>query len=451
MKWLALEKNATFSNKEIIAFFIPIFFEQLMVSCLGIADTLMVSHLGETAVAGVALVNRIDNFAKRFFVALAQGGSVVLSQYIGAKDKELSEVSLKNNIRIVSFFGCAVAIIMLLFKSQIINLLFGNADADVLAVSNTYFSITALSYPAIALYNAGTATYRAMGESRIPFVAAISMMAINLVLKYIFIFIIDMGVVGAGLSTLLAMAIVGVVLLVMLKSHNNKVRLVGLFKLDFNKDIVSRIFRISIPNGIENGMFELGALLIAGLVSGLGTAAIAADQISRNLCPFVYTISVSLNSVIMVIVGQCMGAGRPDEAEMYTKHILKIDYLLEIINVIIFVAFLQPIISLFNVSLEAQSYTYRIMFMYAIGIITFYPLSFYIPSAMRGAGDTKFVMIISTASMFLFRIFAAYICVYKLNLGIVGVWVAMILDWVIRAFIFTARFINGKWKLKKVI
>ena len=451
MRLFRLERDARFSNKFIILFLLPVLFEQLMVAGLGIADTFMVSFLGETAVAGVALVSRIDNFAKQFFVALAQGGSVVLSQYIGAKDLFKSRVSLKNNITIVVSIGLSVMLLMVIFKNQVLNLFFGGAEQNVLAISSTYFTVTAFSYPFVALYYACSAAFRAMGESKIPFIASIIMMSINLLLKFIFIFKMDLGVTGAALSTLIAMALVGFWLLIMLKSHNNKVFIDKIFKFDFNKKIAGQILSVSVPNGIEQGMFQLGALLIAGLVSGLGTAAIAADSIARSVSPLLHSMGASFNAVMMTVIGQCMGAGKSDEADFYTKHILKLDYLFTFINAILFLLILKPMISAFNVSSEAHTFAFQIMLLYTVGTISVYPLSFALASALRGAADTKYVMMISTASMFLFRIGAAYIFVHLFRLGVLGTWVAMVLDWVIRTMIFVFRFAKGKWKLNKVI
>ncbi|MBQ3096951.1 MAG: polysaccharide biosynthesis C-terminal domain-containing protein, partial [Kiritimatiellae bacterium] len=265
MRFLKLPEGARFSNKAILLFLLPVLFEQLMMSGLGIADTFMVSSLGETAVAGVALVNRIDNFAKQFFLALAQGGSVLLSMYIGAKDPKQARNSLKTNIRIVVSIGLALMLVMVIFKQQILRLLFGGAEAEVLAISSTYFSVTAFSYPFIALYYACSASFRAMGESRIPSIASIMMMVINLVLKYLFIYHFDMGVSGAAFSTLLAMGIVGFILIIMLMRPSNKIVLSGLLKFDFDFGIAKRILSVSLPNGIEQGMFQLGALALAGL------------------------------------------------------------------------------------------------------------------------------------------------------------------------------------------
>jgi len=422
-----------------------------MMSGLGIADTFMVSSLGETAVAGVALVNRIDNFAKQFFLALAQGGSVLLSMYIGAKDPKQARNSLKTNIRIVVSIGLALMLVMVIFKQQILRLLFGGAEAEVLAISSTYFSVTAFSYPFIALYYACSASFRAMGESRIPSIASIMMMVINLVLKYLFIYHFDMGVSGAAFSTLLAMGIVGFILIVMLMRPSNKIVLSGLLKFDFDFGIAKRILSVSLPNGIEQGMFQLGALAIAGLVSGLGTAAIAADQIARNISPLMHSVGAAFNAAMMMVIGQCMGAGKPDEATMYTKHILKLDYLMTVADAAVFLIILRPVVSVFNVSAEAQNYAFWIMVIYSLGSCIMYPLSFALASALRGAGDTKFVMVVASASMLLFRIGAAYIFVHLFHLGVIGAWVAMVSDWVIRSVVFTTRIAHGKWKTKKVI
>jgi len=450
--FLSQPKGVRFSNRDMILFFLPVFLEQLMLAGLSVADTFMVSaKLGTTALAGVALVNRIDNFAKQFFLALAQGGSVVLAQYIGAQNEKNAQKSLKNNIQIVVGIGAVFMLLMILFKKQFINLFFGGAENSVLAVSLQYFSITAYSYPFAALYYATSSLFRVMGESRIPFIGSMVMMGINLVLKYIFIFLLDMGVIGAGLSTLLAMGITGFILLFMLTMKKNEVRLVKIFNPEFDFKMSKRILRISIPNGIEQAMFQLGALILAGLVSGLGEDAINADQLARNLTPMIYGVSAGFNALILMVIGQCMGAGDISEAVRYKRHIIRMNHLFVAAVGVIFLIFAKPMISIFRVSTQSEEWTYQILLVYVIGSILFYPRSFATPSALRGAGDTRFVMVVAAASMFLFRIGCAYICVHLFKLGVVGIWVAMVSDWVVRMIIFEYRFKKGKWKHNRVI
>lgn len=451
MKLLALPKGSRFTNKQIIVFLLPIFFEQLMVAGLNIADTFMVSFFGDISVAGVALVARIDTFVKSFFTALAQGGSVVMSQYIGAQDPEKSRLSMKNNIRIVTIIGLFVMLVMVLFRPQILHLLYGSADAEVIAVSNDYFTVTALSYPFVALYYANSASFRAQGESKIPPIFAIVMMVLNLILKYIFLFVMKIGIKGAALSTLISMAITGLIMFFILYSKKNKVPFEGFFKHDFKKENVFRILKVSVPNGIENGMFQLGALLIAGLVSSLGSVAIAADHQARTISALVHSMGTSFTAVMMMLIGQCMGAKRPDEARMYKKHILKLDYIFTAVNVVIFLIVLRPVISLFGVSAEVKDTAVNILTLYSVCSAFFYPTSFAVAGALRGTGDTKFVMMVSVCSMFIFRIGAAYFFAKFLNMGIMGTWVAMVSDWVIRSVIFHIRFRRGKWAENKVI
>lgn len=451
MRLLSLPQNSRFSNKEIFAFFLPVLFENLMIAGLNVADTTMVSYVGETAVAGVSLVSRIDTFVKQFLVAFAQGGSVVLAQYIGADDEHSARSALKTNIKIVFAIGLVIMTLMIVFKAQVLDFLFGGAEKAVIDNSLLYFSYTAISYPFFALYNVGTASFRATGETRTPFAAAVIMMIINLILKYIFIFLLDMGTMGAALSTLVSVAIVGITLVSLLHSHHSKIRISGLFRPEFDFSLAKRILGVSLPNGIENGMFQFGALAIAGLVSGLGTVAIAADALARSVSPLVHSAGSAFSMCIMVLVGQCMGAGDTDDAARYAKHIIKIDYLFTFGNVLLLILFMSPILGIFSVSQAVTDEAYRILLLYSCGSVLFYPSSFALPSALRGSGDTKFVMLVSVSSMFIFRIGAAYIFVNVFSLGVIGTWVAMVCDWVIRGTVFWIRFLKGKWKQNKVI
>ncbi|MBE7034481.1 MAG: hypothetical protein E7406_09685 [Ruminococcaceae bacterium] len=265
MKLLALPQGARFTNKQIMAFLLPIFFEQLMVAGLNIADTFMVSFFGDVSVAGVALVSRIDTFAKSFFLALAQGGSVVMSQYIGAKDSKKAQLSMKNNIRIVTLIGILVMLVMVIFRPQILNLLYGKADKEILLVSNDYFMVTALSYPFVALYYANSSSFRAMGESKIPSMFSIIMMVTNLVLKYIFLFVLDMGIKGAALSTLVSMALTGIAMLVILHRKKITFRFQGFLNPILRRKAFFRYSEFLFPTELKTECFSWVRSLSQGL------------------------------------------------------------------------------------------------------------------------------------------------------------------------------------------
>lgn len=418
---------------------------------LGIADTFMVSSIGESAVAGVSLVTSVDKFVRQVFSALAAGGSVVLSQYIGAENGEKAEEALRSCTHVVFVIGCVVSALMLALNKPIFSLLFGGAEPPVMEASQIYFFCTASSYPLMALYNVGTASYRAMGNSRIPLFASLSMMAVNLGLKYIFIFVMKMGVAGAGLSTALGMGLVGIALLLLLRNPKNRVPINRLFYFRYDWSLIGRIFRVSVPNAIENGMFQFGLIVLQGLVSTLGTTSIAANGIASNLNPLLGCVSIGFSMSLMVIVGQCMGAGKPDEAALYIKNVLKLIYLSLAVFSIIFALLTGGLVSLFGLSPETEQLAIHIVHWYNLTCLLLYPSSFGVAYGLRGAGDTRFAMVVSVSSMFLLRIGMAYVFVNVFHTGVMGIWYAQTLDWLARSILFWARYFRGKWKKIKVI
>jgi len=451
MNFLKQSDNCRFSNKTILLFVLPIFLEQIMIAFIGIADTYMVSSFGEAAVAGVSLVTSIDKFVKSIFTGLAAGASVVISQYIGADDKSNASKSMKTGIQILFLMTIVISALMIIFKRPVLNLLFGAVEKDVMDSSIKYFSISAFSYPFVSLFSVGCSSYRAMGNSRITFYASLLMLGINLVLKYIFIYHLDMGVTGAGLSSLIAYGIVAVILIVSLHNTDNKVHLDKIYAFEGTKKMIMSIFGIGIPNGIENGMFQLGHILLQNLMSTLGTVAIAANALYSNLSPLYHSLNSGFSLGITTFVAQCMGAGKPDEARYYMRHILKLTYVFTAVNGIIVIILSKPLISIYGLSQEVTNVGHKLLLIYLSGAIIAYPSSFTLANGLRGTGDTKFTMTVSMLSMFGVRIGLAYIAVYVFKMGVYGVQLVMVLEWFEKGIIYHIRERRGKWQNIKVI
>ncbi len=453
MKFLQLPKDAKFSNKAIFVFLLPIFVEQILIAAMSTADTLMISKIAnsESALAAIANVSRIDVLIKQIFTALAAGGSVVVSQYIGAKRFKEANQSLKMSLYSIMAITILMSAVLMLFRNQILGSLFGTVEASVTENSLIYFTVAICYYPFMSLYNTCSAAFRAMRESKIPLIGSVAMMGINLLLKYIFIFKYDMGVFGAGLSLLFAYALTGFVLLVMLCSKHRVAFIERLFHLDFNFGMIKRIFKIGIPNGIENGLFQLGALILQVLVATMGTVAINANHLGHSLTPLMYTASSAFSLGVLTFVGQCMGAGNPDEAAFYTKHILKLQHTVLVILAAILIPSIPLLVSIFGMSEEISTTTEAILYLYFISSLFVYPSSFTLANALRGTGDARFTMIASICTMFLFRIGFAYVLAYAFNLGVMSIWIAMVMDWAIRTIIYQIRFRRGKWKKHHVI
>ena len=306
-----IPEDFPFSGKYILLFMLPIIFEQFLVSSLSIADTFMVSMLPDssTALAGIANVSRIDLLFKQIFVALAAGGGIFIAQYLGAKQREDANRALKHGVYSMFAIATILAIIMEIFKVPLLNLLFGKVEEQVMQQSVTYYSITILSYPFMALFNAGTASFRSMGKSKATFIASIAMMAINLILKYIFLFPLNMGILGAGLSLLIAYAVVGVALFIMLLSPKNPAHIDKPFDLKMNFNLLGRMYGVALPTGIENGLFQLGALILQTLVATLGTAAINANHLTNNLRLVTTCCNPNLENAFLIVKLFCSTYG----------------------------------------------------------------------------------------------------------------------------------------------
>ena len=237
----------------------------------------------------------------------------------------------------------------------------------------------------------------------------------------------------------------------MLHSQHNEIYIDNIFKFQWDGRMSKRIFSIGVPNGIENGMFQLGALILQQLVVSLGTTAILANSLGHNLICLMYSMSNTFTLAMSPFVGQCIGAGKSDEAVFYTKYILKLEYIFLLINFVLIMPFIRPVALVFHISPEATEIGVFIMITYAISSITLHPLSFALANAWRSVGDVKFTMSVSIVSMFAFRIGFAYLLVHVFHIGVEAIWYAMYADWVIRGSVFVIRFKRGKWKNIKVI
>jgi len=448
---IRLKQEGLFANKMIVNLLIPILIEQIMIVAIGIADIVMVAHVGETAVAGVSLVATVDALVKTLIFGLAIGGSIVVSQYIGKDELHNANKAIKMTLYSILFLALLVSVTLFLFQEQFLTLISGNVEVEVMKNTRTYFSLLLFSYPFFAAYYVVSASFRAMSASKIPMVCSLIMMLMNLILKVILIYKFNFGVFGAGISTLISAMFIGVVMIVLICKPSNIVHIekISEIKLDFS--MIKRILGIGIPNSIENGIFYIGILILQRLIASFGTTAIAANAIGYSLAPISHIICASYGLVVVTVVGQCMGAGKTDQAVMYTKHILKLTYIMALLINIICIFSNGFLVGCFNLSQETSRLASNVFYLYCIGVTFFYPTSFVLPNALRASGDTKFAMTASISTMFGVRIGLAFVFGKYMNMGLFGVWVAMQMDWFVRSVIFVFRFRQGKWKEIKVV
>ncbi len=435
-----------FSNRKLVRLIVPLVIEQALTVLVGMADGVMVSSVGEAAISGVSLVDAIAAVVLMLFAALATGGAVVTSQYLGAQDQNKANRSAGQLVLMATFLGVCTMVPCMVYARELLRLCFGAIEPDVLAAGITYLQITALSFPFIALYNAGAAICRSTGDSRSSMNVSLLMNAINVFGNAFCIFVMKMGVEGVAIPTLISRLVAGVVMVVMVCGKNRELRLTrdGLTSLD--RRMMGSILRIGIPSACENCFFSLGRLMVASMITLHGTYQVSANAVAGSIDRVATLMGHAMGFAMVTVVGQCVGARDPKQATHYTKKLILWDYIAQGTGFVLILLFVNILTGFYgSLSPESRELAGKLSSMHAFMGIFLWPLSFVLPNALRAANDVKYTMWVGIFSMLMVRIGGSWLLCVHLGWGAVGVWTAMICDWVFRTAFFLPRFLSGKW------
>lgn len=435
------EKIGTmFSGKDLRKLIIPLIIEQTLAVMVGMADTMMVATRGEAAMSGVSLVDTIAILLIGLFGALATGGAVVSAQFLGHKEPGKACRAANQLVIAVGAVSITIMVLSLVFNKQILYLIYRDVDADVMNYARTYFYITAVSFPFLAVYNAGAALFRAMGNSKISMYVSLAMNGINVVGNAFFLFVMNWSVEGVATATLISRVVAAVIMLLLIRKPTNTIHIDEHFRLGFDWKMIKRILNIGVPNGLENSIFQLGKILVSGLTASFGTTAIAANAVAGTIASFEVIPGSAMGLAMITIVGQCVGADDEKQMRYYTKKLMAISYgAMFALNILVLLG-LDGIVWLYSLEPATAEVAKQLMFLHGAFCILIWPLSFVLPNALRAANDVKFTMVASLFSMWTFRILFSYVLAGGFKLGVLGVWMAMIVDWAFRSLCFVLRF-----------
>ena len=460
------DERKIFSNHALKLLILPLFFEQLLEVLVGVSDTFMVSYAGEAAVSGVSLVNMFNTVFIFLFSALAAGGAVVVSQYIGSRDRKNGSLAAGQLVMTAAVFSAAAMTVCLILNRQLLRLLFGEVDRDVMEACVTYLQISAYSYPAIAIYNAGAAIYRSMGKTDVTMNLFLAANVINIAGNALGVFVFHAGVAGVAYPSLIARSFSAAVIVFLCFRQKDRmtgnsggtetespVRVYLTWKNIFcwNGSMVKRILGIAVPNGIENGLFQLVKVALSSITALFGTVQIAANGVAQSFWSVAALMGTSLGLAFVTVIGQCMGAGDTEAADYYMRKLLRITLLASILwNGLILLA--APfVLKGYALSDEAARLVVILVLIHNVFNALFYPFSGALANGLRAAGDVKFTMYVSVFSTIACRVVFSVLFGIRLHLGVIGVAFAMCLDWMIRAVFFWLRFRRGRWKEFRVI
>ena len=438
-----------FSDKRLVRLIVPLVIEQGLTILVGMADGVMVSSVGEAAISAVSLVDMINAVILVLFAALATGGSVVTSQFLGAKNMEKARRSVGQLVLMAVALGIATMVPCILFDRQLMQLCFGAIEADVMEAGLKYLRITALSFPFIALYNAGAAIFRSSGNSKVSMQASMVMNIINVVGNAFCIYVLKWGVYGVAIPTLISRAAAGIYMVWKVTRPRQELRLTkqGISHLD--GPMMGSILRIGVPSACENCFFSLGRLIVASMITLFGTSQVSANAVAGNIDRLGIIIGQAMGLAMVTVVGQCVGARDTEQAKYYIKKLLGWTYIAQGLTNLLIVIFVGQLVDFYStLGPDTRALAMKLSTMHASLAILFWPVSFVLPNALRASNDVKFTMWVGILSMLICRIFGSWLLCVRLELGAVGVWIAMITDWVLRTGCFVPRVISGKWKTK---
>lgn len=452
MKLLAKpDQSLMFDNRKLAKLLIPLALDQLLNSFMGTVDTLCVSNLGSAAISAVSLVDSINILIVQAFFALASGGTVVCSHYLGCKEKKQAQEAARQLVFITFMLSLAITVLFVIFNGPLLHLIFGKVEQDVMSNARKYFFFTTLSYPFIALYDDGSCILRAQENSRLPMQISIISNIMNVIMNLVFVWIFHWGVAGTAISTLISRIFSMAVVMIKLRNPSFDVSLRHYFSIRPDWSKIKKILYIGVPSGIENSMFQFGKLAIQSTVSLMGTAAIAAQGMTNIIENLNGILAIGIGIGLMTVVGETLGAGHKEEAVYYIKKLCIIAEVTLVLSCIFMYAITRPI-TIFG-GMEPESAKLCIFMVTCITIVKplIWDMAFIPAYGLRAAGDVKFSMTVSVLTMWLCRVTLATVLARVFHMGPMAVWIGMFTDWGIRNIIFTIRFHSRKWLQHKVI
>ena len=440
-----------FSNRDLIRLILPILVEQLLTMLVGIADTLMVSYAGEAAVSGVSLVNQLNNVFIFIFGAIASGGAVVASQYVGRQDRENGVTASGQLLMFTVLVSAAAMAVSIFFRTGLLRLLFGRVEADVMDACITYLTISALSFPALAVYNSISALFRSMGKAKAIMNVSIAMNIINVVGNAIGIFVLHAGVAGVAVPSLISRIFAAVVMLILSLDRKNSLYIQGRRVAAWDGKMLKRILNVAVPNGVENGLFQISKVALSSIVALFGTVEIAANGVAQSFWSMASLFCIAFGYAFVTVIGQCLGAGDVEAADYYNRKLLRITYLGSTLWNILILVLTPPALMFFDLSDEAKHLVILLVLIHNVGNLLLCPLAFSLSNGLRAAGDIRYTMFASIFATVICRVFFSVLFGIWMDMGVIGIALAMVCDWLIKAILVVARYRSGKWTQFQVI
>ena len=440
-----------FPNKRLMKLLVPLLVEQSILVAVSFIDAIMLSSIHQDAYSAISLVDMINLLVMQVFMAIGAGGAIVAAQLVGKKDRDGALNTANQTVMLVLAVSVTLAALTLVLNNRLLRFIYPSTSESIMGYARQYFALSAISYPAYALFNSGANLLYAQSNSRSSMVAAFSMNLLKVLLNLLFIRVFSLGVWGIGLATILSRVLGAYMVTRVLLDPHSQIHYRKPLNFKALLHFERRILKVAGPSGVENTLFLFGKLIIGTIIASLASNMIAANAAANTLSTLINIPCNALNLATITVVGQCIGAGLHNEAEYNAKRLLSMTFIAQFVMSGLLFIFVKPVVGILSLSADTAAITANILRVYCVLTIPFEPLAFGLPNSLRASGDNKYTMYSSILSMVVFRVGFSYMFVYGFNLGIHGIWYAMYFDWVSRSIFFVLRFRSGKWKKHSLV
>ena len=440
-----------FSGRDLARLIVPLTLELLLTLLVGMIDSVMVSGAGEAAVSGVSLVDAVFQLLIYVFSAFGTGGAVVAGQYLGAGRREEARATADQLVWFSGLCSLGIAAALYGWRGALLSRVYGSIAPEVYWNAERYLRIAALSIPAISIYESGAAIFRTVGDARITMRLSLAMNAVNVAGNALLICGAGWGTAGAAAATVAARYVAAAGMIGLLLRKEQPLRLRRSLRYVPDGALIRRILRIGVPNGVENGLFQMGKIVLTGLVASFGTSAITANAICQVIANLQCIPGSAVSTAAVPVIARCVGAGDEAQTRRYARQLLGVAYAAMLAFCAGLWLALPAILPWYGLTAETAELTRRMVGVHTLGAMAIWPLTFVLPSALRAAGDVRFAMVVSGVSMLVFRLGAAHLLARQAGFGALGVWLAMLCDWGFRAAVFSARWLGGRWRDRSVL
>ena len=445
------EKRKIFTDGMLKAMLLPLAVEQLLQLFVGLADTLMVSYAGEAVVAGVGLDAMIHTVFIYLFTSVAAGGSVVVAQYIGSRDRQNGDLAASQIYFLGGLVSLVCMVLMLLLGSDLLELMYSAAAPETMEACRIYMRIVSLSFPAVALCTAGSSVFRTMGRTSVTMKISLLANLINVAGNAVGVFVLHAGAAGVAWPTVLSWSVAAILITRLCLKSDGEVRVRPGKMLWPDGPMIRRILGVAIPNSVENTLFQAAKVVLGMLVATFGTSQIAANTTGQTFWSLAACVGVVMSTVSVTVIGRCIGAGDQEAAEWYMRKLSRLSLMLAVIWNAAVMALTPLLLPLYDLSPETKRLILIIVAIHNFFSATVQPFAMPLSSGLRAAGDVKFTMWASIFCTVVCRTLLSFLLAQWLGMGVIGIALAMALDWCIKAVLDIRRFRSGAWKGRKVI